>query len=242
MIDFIDGPSDKIAYEWVEGTNDLPPVVFIHGFKSDMGGTKSEFLKQYCMETGRDFLRFDVYAHGQSDGDFMDFTITKAVQDSEFMLKEALCRPAIIIGSSMGGWIAIRLMQTMPQKFHGFIGIAAAPDFTRKIYASLDDRHLAQLGHKGYIKEDSGYDEPYIFTSDLFKDGEANIVMDGKVDFDGKATLLQGKLDTSVDWRMAEQINAVMNGRAKIKLIEDGDHSLSRPQDLEVLKYAIEAM
>ncbi|PCH99429.1 MAG: alpha/beta hydrolase, partial [Alphaproteobacteria bacterium] len=91
MIDYetVKGPNGEIAYEWVDGTTDLPPIVFLHGLKSDMEGSKAEYLRQYCLETGRDFLRFDVFAHGKSDGDFMDFTMGKAVEDTIFMLTEA---------------------------------------------------------------------------------------------------------------------------------------------------------
>lgn len=239
---FISGPHGEIAYEWVDGSNDLPPIIFLHGFKSDMMGSKAEFLKQYCLETGRDFLRFDVFAHGQSDGDMMDFTISKALDDTLFMLTEALCRPGIVIGSSMGGWIGLRLLQECPRKIAGFIGIAAAPDFTHKILSKLDDNHKSQLKDNGYITEDSGYAEPYIFTQALFDDGEAQCLLDQTIAYDGPVHLLQGKQDTSVDWHVPDAINTCFDGRAKITLIDDGDHSLSREQDLNVLKSAIEQM
>lgn len=207
-----------------------------------MSGSKAEWLHEYCVRTDRTYLRFDYFAHGQSTGDFMDFTIGKAIMDSMFMIEQFIDKPAIIIGSSMGGWVALRLMQIIPDKIHGFIGIAAAPDFTRKIYAALDDGHLAQLDENDYISEPSDYAEPYIFTRTLFDDGENHCLLDSKIDFDGAVHLLQGKLDTSVDWHMPDAINACFDGRAQITLIDDGDHSLSRPQDLDVLKSAIEQM
>jgi hypothetical protein len=142
----------------------------------------------------------------------------------------------------MGGWIGLRAVQLIPHLIHGFIGIAAAPDFTRKIYNSLDDGHLAQLAEHGYIKEDSGYDEPYIFTRALFEDGENHCLLDKKIEYDGYVHLLQGKQDSSVHYDTPGLINHCFDGRAKITLIHDGDHSLSRPQDLDVLKQAIEEM
>ncbi len=241
-IKFIDGPNGKTAYQFVEGDNDLPPIVFLCGFKSDMGGSKAEWLQDYCVANNRTYLRFDYFAHGQSDGDFKNYTISRGVMDSVFMMNEFIKRPAIVIGSSMGGWIAMRLIQMMPDLIHGFIGIAAAPDFTRKIYAQLDDGHLNQLQEKGYIEEDSGYDEPYIFTQALFDDGESQSVMDRPIEFDGAVHLIQGKEDTSVDWHVPDAINTVFDGRAEITLIDDGDHSLSRPQDLDILQGAIEKM
>lgn len=237
---FITAPNGKIAYHLHNGTSDLPPIIFLCGFKSDMSGSKAAWLHDYCVAHNRTYLRFDYFAHGQSTGDFMDFTIGHAVMDALFIIETLIDKPAIIIGSSMGGWVGLRLMQLIPDKIHGFIGIAAAPDFTRKIYAALDDGHLAQLADKNYISEPSDYDEPYIFTRALFDDGENHCLLDSKIDFDGPVHLIQGKQDTSVDWHMPEAINVCLDGRAQITLIDDSDHSLSRPQDLDVLKTAIE--
>jgi len=239
---YINGPNGKIAYNLHRGNSPLPPIIFLCGFKSDMNGSKAEWLHNYCVTHNRTYLRFDYFGHGQSDGDFRDFTIGHGLMDSIEMIDEMIDRPAIIIGSSMGGWIALRLLQLMPHKIHGFIGIAAAPDFTRKIYASLDDGHLAQLEEKNYIEEESGYDEPYIFTRALFDDGENHCVLGSKIGFDGAVHLIQGKLDTSVDWHVPESIDACFAQTIKISLVDDGDHSLSRPQDLETLKTAIEEM
>jgi pimeloyl-ACP methyl ester carboxylesterase len=201
-----------------------------------MNGSKAQWLADYAHTHKRTFMRFDYFAHGQSDGDFMDFTIGRAVMDTCFMMDEFITRPAIIIGSSMGGWVAMRLMQIMADKIYGFIGIAAAPDFTRKLYAQLDDGHLAQLNDNGYVEEPNDYDEPYIFTNMLFDDGDRQCVLDNKFDFSGKVHLIQGKQDTSVDWHVPDAINACFDNRATITLINDADHSLSRPQDLDILQ------
>jgi len=242
MTDFIQGPHGKIAYDFIQGESTLPPIIFLCGFKSDMGGSKAEWLAEYCKGEDRSFLRFDYVAHGQSDGDFMDYTIGKGVMDSLFMMDHFFDEPAIVIGSSMGGWIGLRLLQMIPDKIHGLIGIAAAPDFTRKIYAQLDDGHLAQLAEKGYIIEESGYEEPYIFTKALFDDGENHCLLDQKIDFDGAVHLLQGKQDASVDWHVPEAIRGCFHHDIAVTLIDDGDHSLSRPEDLAVLQAAIEKM
>lgn len=241
-IKFINSDNGKIAYQLYKGTSKLPPIVFLCGFKSDMGGSKSQWLHDYCVENNRTYLCFDYFAHGASDGDFMDFTISHGLMNAFEMINELIDQPAIIIGSSMGGWIGLRLLQLCPDKIHGFIGIAAAPDFTRTIYAQLDDGHLHQLDDKGYMEEESEYDEPYIFTQKLFNDGENQCVLDTKIQFDGDVYLLQGKQDTSVDFNMPDAINNMLGGKAHITLIEDGDHSLSRPQDLDILKSCIEQM
>lgn len=241
-VKFLNGPNGKIAYKAVDGTSTLPPIIFLCGFKSDMDGSKAQWLHNYCLTNDRQFIRFDYFGHGQSEGNFRDYTIGKGLMDTLFIMDELIDRPAIVVGSSMGGWIGLRLMQFMPHKIQGFIGIAAAPDFTRKIYASLDDGHLKQLDEKGFVEEDSGYAEPYIFTRALFDDGENHCVLGRKMHFEGPVQLIQGKQDTSVDWHMPDAINACFEGKAKITLIDDGDHSLSRPEDLEILKSAIEEM
>ena len=241
-IKFLDGPHGKIAYDFYKGSPDLPPIVFLCGFKSDMNGSKAQWLKTYCEKNNQSYLRFDYFAHGQSDGNFHDFTIGKGLMDTIIMFENFITRPAILIGSSMGGWIGLRLMHMIPDLIHSFIGIAAAPDFTRKLYASLDDGHLAQLNEKGYIKEESGYAEPYIFTQSLFNDGENHCVLDRPIPFGGPVHLLQGKQDTSVDWHVSQSIQTCFDHEIIITLIDDGDHSLSRPQDLEILRNAIEQM
>lgn len=241
-IKFIDGPNGQIAYQFYQGDTGLPPIVFLCGFKSDMGGSKAEWLYDYCVKNNRTYLRFDYFAHGKSDGDFIDYTIGHGVGDALHVITNVLDRPALLIGSSMGGWISLRLMHIIPEKIAGFIGIAAAPDFTRKIYSSLDDGHLAQLAEEGYVEEESDYDEPYIFTQALFDDGDAHCVLDRPMPYSGPVHLLQGKMDTSVDWHVPAAINEIFEQDIKITLIDDGDHSLSRESDLMILKSAIEEM
>lgn len=239
----IDTPNGALAFDYYQGADDsLVPILFLCGFKSDMNGSKAEWLANLCRRQNRTFLRFDYFAHGQSSGDFRDFTIGHGVQDTQFMMNHFFDRPVIIIGSSMGGWIGLRMMQMMPENIYGFIGIAAAPDFTRKIYSALDDGHLKQLAENGFVEEESGYEEPYIFTRNLFDDGEFHCLLNQKIPFDGPVHLLQGKQDTSVDWHVPNAIAMCFDRDIDITLIEDGDHSLSRPQDLEILKDAIMSM
>lgn len=236
----VKGPNAQIAYRHVTGISDLPPIVFLHGFKSDMGGSKAQWIHDYCVANDREYLRFDCFAHGLSGGDFMDFTIGKAVDDAAFMMGEFLSRPAVIIGSSMGGWVGLRLMETAPDAVAGFIGIAAAPDFTREIRENATTEQQNDLRTNGYITAPSGYDEPYIFTKTLIDDGEKHCLLGRKITANIPVHLLQGKLDDSVAWGKAERINQSLGGMAKITYIDDGDHSLSRAQDLLTLKHAIE--
>src|SRR6056297_3617017 len=104
MSEFINGPNGQIAYQFYQGSSSLPPLVFLCGFKSDMAGSKAQWLHNYCIENNRTYLRFDYFAHGQSDGDFKNYTIGKGLTDTQFMFQTFIDRPAIVIGSSMGGW------------------------------------------------------------------------------------------------------------------------------------------
>lgn len=232
----------NIAYRYNEGSADLPPIVFLCGFKSDMDGSKAEFLDSLCRQTDRTFLRFDYFAHGKSDGDFMDFTIGKAVEDAAFMIEKFIAEPAIIIGSSMGGWVGLRLCEMIPNKIFGFIGIAAAPDFSAEIAGQLKETQKQSLAENGYFTEPSGYEEPYIFTNCFFEDGALHCLLHKTIATDKPVHLLQGKLDKAVPWEKAERIKRTLNGNAAITYIDDGDHSLSRPQDLEILQNAIHKM
>ncbi len=241
MTDFIKGPNEKIAYEYSEGNSGLPPIIFLCGFKSDMGGTKAEWLADYCRANNRTYLRFDYFAHGQSKGDFKDFTIGKAVDDALFMLDEFIIRPALVIGSSMGGWVGLRLLeQRVKTDIYGFIGLAAAPDFTTEIKSRLSDTQKKDLAEKGFFEEPSDYGEPYVFTHALLEDGEVHCMLNKTILTDRPIALIQGKQDKSVEWGKAHRINDMVSGVASIHFIEDGDHSLSRPQDLKLLQNVIE--
>lgn len=232
----------RIAYHFDKRSSDLPPVVFLCGFRSNMDGGKSVFLDEYCRVNHRTYLRFDYFAHGASEGDFLDFTIGKAVEDAVFMIETFIDRPAIIVGSSMGGWVGLRLIELMPEKIHGFIGIAAAPDFSAEIAEKLTEDHKRLLAEQGYFTEPSGYEDPYIFTNEFFTDGATHCMLHKTIKTDIPVHLLQGKQDTAVPWEKAERIKTMLNGHAAITYIDDGDHSLSRPQDLDILKSAIEGL
>lgn len=230
----------RIAYHFDKRSAALPPVIFLCGFKSNMDGSKSIFLDEYCRNTDRTYLRFDYFAHGYSEGDFLQFTIGKAVEDAIFMINEFIDRPAIIVGSSMGGWVGLRLLELIPEKIHGFIGIAAAPDFSAEIMQEISTEQKQSLEQNGYFTEPSGYEEPYIFTNAFFTDGAKHCILHKNIKPGIPVHLLQGKQDISVPWQKAERIKTMLNGRAAVTYINDGDHSLSRPQDLEILRSAIE--
>jgi len=231
-----------IAYHFDKRSTVLPPIIFLCGFKSNMEGSKAVFLDQYCRGTNRTYLRFDYFAHGSSEGDFMEFTLSKAVEDACFMCKKFIDQPAIIIGSSMGGWVGLRLLELLPDKMHGLIGIAAAPDFSAEIAQDLTEDNKKSLVENGYFMEPSGYEDPHIITNEFLADGAKHCILNGTITTTIPVHLLQGKEDISVPWEKAERIKTMLGNQAVITYIDDGDHSLSRPQDLEILRSKIEQL
>lgn len=238
----------KIAYTKTDAKfgDTRPGLIFLPGFKSDMQGGKALFLEDYAKREGLAYIRFDYMAHGQSEGDFMDGTMSIWRDDALEILDHVADydRPHILIGSSMGGWVGMMVALARPSKVAGFIGIAAAPDFTEDLrFKRMTEEQKEQLEKQGYVEEPSGYDEPYIFTKKLIEDGRTNLLLDKDLEFLCPVELLQGKEDSSVPHQWAERIRgAVKNPQVKITYINDGDHSLSRPDDLLLLQKTVESV
>lgn len=226
-----------------EQGGDLPALVFLSGFKSDMSGIKALFLEERCRRLGQEFLRFDYSGHGQSEGEFVDGTIGAWLDDTREMLAYAIkAAEVIVVGSSMGGWLALRLLIDSPKdvpQIKGVIGIAAAPDFTKDIMEQFTPEEYVSLKNNGRIEQPNEYsDEPYVFTRALFEDGEKQSLLDPVQPYKTQAmiTLLQGRKDNSVHWTKAQRIAQAFDGpQTKVIFIDEGDHSLSRPSDLAVL-------
>lgn len=228
----------EIAYVATPGRDDaLPGVVFLGGYRSDMEGTKALFLEQECAARGQAFVRFDYGGHGQSGGAFIDGTIGTWKDDALAVIDLLTQGPQILIGSSMGGWIALLCAMERPARIKGIIGLAAAPDFTREVSAQMSDDHRAQMAAKGYFEEPNDYaPEPYIFTQKLIDDGEARCLLDGPIALSIPVRLIQGMQDADVEWQKAQRIEkALTTPDAAVFLVETGDHRLSRPEDLALL-------
>lgn len=227
-----------IAYVRTSGRDPaLPGVVFLGGYRSDMEGTKALFLESACAARGQAFVRFDYSGHGASGGDFKKGTIGSWMGDALQIIDELTDGPQILIGSSMGGWIALLCALKRPDRVRGIIGLAAAPDFTRIVRAEMTAGHRAQMDDKGYFEEANDYSpDPYIFTRALLDDGEAHCLLDGPIPLTIPVRLIQGQQDADVAWQTAGRIKAALTGPdVDVFLIESGDHRLSRPDDLALL-------
>lgn len=216
---------------------DLPGVVFIHGLRSDMDGGKAERLHAFCADRGQAFVRFDCRGHGQSSGVFEETVLSDWRDDALLVLDRLTEGPQIVVGSSMGGWLMLLAALARPTRVAGAIGIAAAPDFTRRFRAELSPTDRAALDRDGRIGRPTSYDaDPYIFTKALLDDGDANSVMRRPIGFRGRMRLLHGMQDDAVPWALALDIAAnVATPDVRVHLLKDGDHRLSREGDLDLL-------
>lgn len=212
-----------------------PGVIFLHGLRSDKGGTKAEALARHASEAGYGLLRFDMFGHGASSGRFEDGGISRWVEDAVAVLDELTTGPQILVGSSMGGWVMVKTAMARPQKVIGLVGIAVAPDFTEDLmWAGFDAAQREALMTAGGVDLPSDYDDgPYRISRHLIEDGRRNLVLREGIPIRCPVRLIHGQRDTAVPWETSLRLAARMTGDdVMTHLVKDGDHRLSRPQDL----------
>lgn len=239
---------ERIAVRHREGRT--PGVVWLGGFRSDMIGTKAETLDRWASDSGHSFTRHDYSGHGESGGRFVDGTISKWLAESLAVFRHFTRGPQVLVGSSMGGWIALRMAAELARtgeadRIAGMVLLAPAPDFTVELMEpQLSPAHKAALEEKGYFEEPSEYSpDPNVYTSALFEDGRKNRVMTGPIDPGCRVEILQGDADPDVPPAHARKLAALLPPeRTKLTLVADGDHRLSRPQDLDLLVATVAAM
>lgn len=234
---------NRIVYDHVVGRT--PTVVFLHGLASDKGGTKAAALDRHCRSRGMAFNRFDTFGHGASSGRFEDGGPTRWTDAALAVIDRLVEGPVILIGSSMGGWVGLKVALARPARIAGWIGIAAAPDFTEEmIWPSLSETQRAEIARVGYCEVPPDYGEtPLRISRHLIEDGRRNLIMTGPIDLKCPVRLLQGQRDDSVPWQTALKIaERLTSTDVIITLIKDGDHRLSRPQDLELLTQTVDDM
>ncbi|MBA8877806.1 alpha/beta hydrolase [Phyllobacterium myrsinacearum] len=238
----------EIALRHLEGRQ--PGIVWLGGYRSDMLGSKAEWLDQWAEARGHAFLRHDYSAHGESGGEFRDGTISRWLEQSLAVFRAFSSGPQILVGSSMGGWIALRMIEELQKagerdRIAGLVLIAPAPDFTSELVEpQLTPEQRLQLTQRGYMEEPSEYSpEPYIYTKALLDDGRDNQVLKGVIQTDCPVHILQGMEDKDVPYTHAMRlVDHLPVDDVTITLVRDGDHRLSRPQDLELLTRTVASM
>lgn len=242
----------RIAYHRQDASGDgagRPGVVFLGGFRSDMTGTKAQRLDDWARAAGRAFLRFDYTGHGQSSGAFEDGAVGDWADDA-FETIEALTEgPQILVGSSMGGWIALLIARRWlaagkAPRLAGLVGIAAAPDFTEDMMASrFSDAQKEALALTGRLETPSDYGDPLVITARLIENGRENLVLRGPLSLPCPVRLLQGTADADVDTSIALQLLAHIDcDDARLTLVKDADHRMSEERELALLVQTVESL
>jgi pimeloyl-ACP methyl ester carboxylesterase len=232
----------RLAHRRVAGDG-RPGIVFLSGFASDMTGSKGTALAAWAKERGQALLRFDYSGHGQSSGAFRDGTIGRWTADALAAFDRLTAGPQILVGSSMGGWIMLLAALARPDRVAGLVGIAAAPDFTEDLmWAAMPPETRARLLADGAIQEPSQYqDAPLEITRALIEDGRRHLLLRGSIDIRCPVRLLHGMADPDVPWetsaRLADQLAST---DVTVTLIKDGDHRLSREEDLRRIFAAVD--
>jgi len=244
---FLDVEGTSIAVRRAQGA--APGIVWLGGYKSDMLGTKAETLAGWAAKEGRAFLRHDYSGHGESAGAFADGTISKWLAQSLAVFRHFTQGKQILVGSSMGAWIALRMVQELRKsgedRIAGLVLLAPAPDFTAELVEpALTEAQKRDLSEKGFFEEPSDYAaEPYIYTRALIEDGRNNLTMSGPIDTHCPIHILQGLADADVPTSHALKLVSLLPADdVTLSLIPEGDHRLSRSQDLDMLLRAVGAM
>ncbi len=228
--------NSAIAYHYTPGTE--PGIVFLGGFRSDMTGVKATALETFCKERGKAFVRFDYRGHGQSTDAFEDCTLGMWKTDALAVLTKLTKGRQILVGSSMGGWLALLLAIAKPRRIAGIIGIAAAPDFTERLmWEKLTEWQKQEVLSQGRTMMQSSMGTPYPITRAFIEEARAHLLLDySEIPVYCPVRLLHGIKDVDVPWEISLALNEkIASQDVKTILIENGDHRLSEPADIAKL-------
>ena len=225
-----------ISCRYVDGN--APCIVFLHGTLSDKNASKSLFLQTFCMETHQAFCSFDFTGHGDSSGKYTEATVGIWLQDALGVLDKAVEKEAVLVGSSMGGWIMLLAAMLRPQKVVGCLGIAAAPDFTTDVWNAFSPEQKKAVLTQGIVYTPNGWTpegDPWTFS--LFEDAKNYLMLDKKVEIHCPVVLLHGDKDNCVPVTTAFKIkDAVTTDDVKILVVKNGTHRFSSAQELEIVR------
>ena len=236
------GDGVELAYTLTPGRG--PTLVFLPGFMSDMTGDKATALAAHAGERGCAMLRLDYSGHGASGGRFIHGTIGRWTEDALFLIDRLTEGPLLLVGSSMGGWIALLVALARPRRVAALVGIAAAPDFTETlIWQLLPPALRDRLMQDGMLRRPSGYGDEQVITRALIEDGRTRLLLGAPIGIACPVRLLHGQRDDAVPWRTTLALGDRLQSQdVRIFLVKDGDHRLSRKQDVALLRGVVDGL
>ena len=234
--DFVSPQGRRLAYRYTAPKTELT-YVWLSGFKSDMTGTKVTVLEDWARAQGHGFLAFDYSGHGVSGGAFEDGTISAWRDDALAAIEGLTSGPLVLVGSSMGGWMALLAALALKARVAAMVLIAPAPDFTQKLmWPEFSPAQQAEILEQGRTLRPSDYGDPYPITRALIEDGQQWALLDAPITLTCPIRILQGMQDPDVPWQHAfKLVEALESEDLVFSLIKDGDHRLSRDQDIRRL-------
>jgi pimeloyl-ACP methyl ester carboxylesterase len=238
----------RIAVRAREG--DFPGLFWLGGFKSDMQGTKAVALDAWAAERKRACVRFDYSGHGESGGDFVEGTIGRWLEESVAVFERFCAGPQVVIGSSMGGWMALLLARELARRsasrasLKGLVLIAPAPDFTEELmWKGFSPEARQQIETTGVWLRPSEYGDPYPISRNLIEEGRKHLLLGSAIEVGCPVHILQGARDPDVPWKHAFALaHRLPADDVVLTMIQDGDHRLSRPQDIARILAAVAEM
>ena len=231
-LSFEAAPGRRLAYRLRRGRG--PTLVFLPGYASDMEGGKATALDQWAAEQGRAMLRFDYGGCGASEGEFEGQTLDDWLGDVVAMIDRVAAHPVVLVGSSMGGWLMLLAALARPDEVAALVGIAAAPDFTSWGYSEEEKEAIRATGR--LAQPSPCGEQPYVTTRAFWESGERRLLLGGEIAIDRPTRLLHGQADADVPWRHSLLLaGRLRSADVQATFIKDGDHRLSRPQDIALL-------
>ena len=237
---------DGVELKWAKLEGVSPTIVFLPGLRSKMASEKGKALLLFCTERKQSLLRFDYSGHGASGGDFLAGSIDQWAADAMSVIgAQARGESLILVGSSMGGWIALLTALKIPDRVCAIVGVAAAPDFTARRWESLSADARRSLACDGFVSLPSRYGDAMVYSQALLQEGRGpHLLLEGaSIPLSCPIRLLHGLEDEDVPWDVALRIaRQVASPDVAVTLIKDGNHRLSRPQDLDLLARTLAAL
>jgi pimeloyl-ACP methyl ester carboxylesterase len=238
-----ESPSRRLAYRHSPPRSGLPTVVFLSGFRSDMTGTKVGYLENLCQREGIGFLTFDYSGHGLSSGQFEEGTISQWLADALVIIDQRSTGALVLVGSSMGGWLAHLAALRRPDRVIGLVSIAAAPDFTQELmWEKFTRAQQTEIMNQGWTVIPTAYNQNgWVIAKGLIEDGRNHLLLGQSIPLAIPVRLLHGMKDQDVPMSYAERlVNLLDSADVTLTLIKSGDHRLCREEDLQILGQTVQ--